>query len=125
MPNGGDKGDKILHGIRLTPGEIRDLREESNRRHEEFREFMRKSDARFEVLIEKMEEDRRRSDRRFDAQGKEFRRGQRIVPGVARDIRKSLDAIHKTLRTQGNGKTNGKVRRLLSPYLLSSSRGTS
>ena len=86
MANHGDKSHKILQRIQLTLSEIRDLREDSNRRHHEFTEYARRSDAKFDALIaqmnrdrERADEDRELSDRRFAALWKENRRGLRVI----------------------------------------------
>jgi hypothetical protein len=108
--NGEKKTQKILEGIQYLIGDNKHLREELRG---ELREFARKaeedrkqaeldrrrSDDRFERMMEKMDEDRTRSDERFATVIDQVKRINRVAVDIARDLRRQqrelLDGNHE------------------------------
>ena len=124
MAGNGDKSDKILAGMRLILGEIRDLKLDIRDLRADMKEHMaradedrRKSDQRFEFLVETIREERKQSDR----QSKELVRsalqvGRRILDklGEHGKILGEHTTLLKEIRrgVNGNGRSgNGHPRK--------------
>lgn len=122
--NGEKKFQKILEGIQYLIGDNKHLREELRgelrelaRKAEEDRKQAeldrRRSDERFERMMEKVDEDRTRSDDRFGVLLDQVKRANRVAVEIARDLRRKTDQL-----LDGQGNTNkllGEILKRLPP----------